>query len=139
MPGHSKGQIRIIEAFFSMLIIFSALAVCSFLSSLPEEMDDRSLTSNGIQVLIQLDRLDVLERMIEQGNWIVLSENLHLLLPLGVSYNLTVYNENMQQVNDEPVCRGHLDGNVVTVEYLCVSRDLQYNSYMLRLQLATVR
>lgn len=122
-----------------MLIVFSALAVCSLFSPLPEVMDEKALSSNGIQVLIQLDSEGSLERMIEQNNWAMLSENLRLLLPVGVSYNLTVYNVNMQQVNNEPVCRGYLNGNVATVEYLCISRALQYHSYMLRLQLATVR
>lgn len=139
MLGRNKGQIRVIEAFLSMLIIFSALAVCSILSSPPETVDERPLTSKGIQVLIQLDSEGLLERMIEQNNWTLLSENLHLLLPVGVSYNLTVYNENMQQINGEPVCRGYLNGNVATVEYLCVSQNLQYHSYTLRLQLATVK
>ena len=135
----NNGQIRVVEAFLSVFIIFSALAICSALSPSSSNSNQKTLAMQGMQALIQLDNDGTLGRMIEQGNWTALSEALQLLLPTGVSYNLTVYDENLQQINSVPISNGNLDGTVVAVEYVCASQSLQYHSYTLRLQMAVVK
>jgi len=139
MARNGRGQIRIAEAFLSALIIFSALAICSALSPPSNADNQQTLASQGMRALIQLDSDGTLGNMITQGNWTALSAALQLLLPLGVSYNLTVYDENMQQINSTPITNGNLVGNVAAVQYLCASQSLQYHSYTLRLQLAVVK
>jgi hypothetical protein len=137
--ARNSGQIRIAEAFLSALIIFSALAICSTLSPPSNGDNQQTLAAQGMRALIQLDSDGTLGNMITQGNWTALSAALQLLLPLGVSYNLTVYDENMQQINSTPITNGNLVGNVAAIEYLCASQSLQYHSYTLRLQLAVVK
>lgn len=139
MLKNRKGQIRVAEAFLSAFIIFSALAICSALSPPSDNDSQGALAAQGMEALIQLDSDATLGRMIGQSNWIMLSDSLQLLLPIGVSYNLTVYDENMQQINSVPISNGNLVGDVVAVEYLCASQELQYRSYTLRLQLAVVK
>ena len=66
-----KGQIRILEAFFAALLIFSAL----FLIPAPSTMDDEhldSLRKIGINALLQLDSDGSLSRLIENGDWLSL-------------------------------------------------------------------
>jgi hypothetical protein len=139
MARTSRGQIRVAEAFLSAFIIFSALAICSAFSPPSNDGNQQALAAQGMRALIQLDSDGTLGNMIAQGNWTALSDALQLLLPLGVSYNLTVYDENMQQINSTPITNGNLVGNVAAVEYLCASQSLQYHSYTLRLQLAVVK
>jgi hypothetical protein len=136
---NNGGQIRVVEAFLSVFIIFSALAICSALSPPSSNNNQKTLAVQGMQALMQLDNDGTLGKMIEQGNWTALSEALQLLLHIGVSYNLTVYEENMQQINSVPISNGNLDGTVVAIEYICASQGLQYHSYTLRLQLAVVK
>jgi hypothetical protein len=132
------GQVRVVEALLSTFIIFSALTICSTLSPISDNNQEKRLAAKGMQALIQLDSDDGLGKMIEQSNWAALSEALQLLLPTGVSYNLTVYDKDLQQVNNIPICNGFLGGDVAAVEYLCVSQSPQYHCYTLRLQLALV-
>jgi len=138
MSRSNRGQIRVTEAFLSALIIFSALAISAAFSPPSYNGDQKTLTARGMQTLLQLDSDGMLGKLIDQNNWTTLSEALRLSLPIGVAYNLTVYGEDMQQINTAPISNGNLAGNVVVVEYLCASQGLQYRSYTLRLQLSVV-
>lgn len=135
----SKGQVRVAEAFLSAIIIFSALTICSTMSMPTENNDQEILAVQGMQVLIQLDNDGTLGQLISQNNWTFLTESLRLLLPVGIVYNLTVYDESLQQINSVPISNGKLSGNIVAVEYLCVSQDSIYNCYVLHLQLSKVK
>ena len=139
MAKSTKGQIRVAEAFLSAFIIFSAMAICSALSPPSNGGSQQTLATQGMRALLQLDSDGTLGNMIARSNWTALSDALPLLLPMGVSYNLTVYDESMQQINNVPITNGNLVGNIAAVEYLCASQGLQYHSYTLRLQLAVVK
>jgi hypothetical protein len=139
MLRSNRGQIRVAEAFLSAVIIFSALAICSVLSPPSNGNNQKTLAAQGMQALIQLDSDGLLGKTIGESNWTALSDALQVLLPLGVSYNLTVYDENMQQINSVPVSNGNLVGNVASVEYLCATSSMQFHSYRLRLQLAVAK
>jgi hypothetical protein len=127
------------EAFLSAFLIFSALAICATLSPSPADGNEKTLATQGMQALVQLDSDGSLSEMIEASNWTALSNALQLLLPIGTVYNLTVYDENMRQVTSSPMSNGELVGNVVSIEYLCAVQGLQFRAYLLRLQLAMVR
>jgi len=144
MMKNNRGQIRVIEALLSAVIIFSALAICSALPPPSDNGNQMTVAAQGMQALVKLDSDGTLGKMIGQGNWTALSDSLQLLLPIGISYNLTVYDQNMQQIsaraiNSVPISNGNLVGNVDSVEYLCASQNLQYQYYRLRLQLAVVK
>lgn len=139
MGRGKRGQIRVMEAFLSAFLIFSALAISATLSPPAADGNEKTLATQGMQTLVQLDSDGRLGKMIEARNWTALSGALQLLLPVGAAYNLTVYDENMQQVTSSPVSNGDLVGDVVSIEYLCAVQGLQFRVYLLRLQLAVVR
>jgi hypothetical protein len=140
MLKNNKAQIRVTEAFLSAFIIFSALAICTVLSPpVGSGGGQNTLAARGMQLLVRLDDDGWLGETIADSNWTALSDAFRLSLPVGVVYNLTVYDANMQQVNSVPISNGNLVGDVVSVDYLCASQGLQYRSYLLRLQLAVVR
>jgi len=93
------GQIRILEAFLAVLIIFSAFAVSANLTATRSNMESDDLASVGLQALMQLDSDGGLSKLIDEEDWVGLRETLSLTLPAGTSFNMTVYNEQMQQVN----------------------------------------
>lgn len=136
---NGKGQVRIAEAFLSAIIIFSALTICSTMSIPSEDSDQEFLIIQGMQVLIQLDNDGTLGQLINQNDWAKLTENLRILLPMGITYNLTVYDEETQQINTIPISNGKLGENIVTAEYFCVSQNSEYNCYILHLQLSKVK
>ncbi|HVP40459.1 MAG TPA: hypothetical protein VMS95_00720 [Candidatus Krumholzibacteriaceae bacterium] len=139
MRRGKRGQVRVMEAFLSALLIFSALAISAALSPPATGGINKTLVAQGMQALVQLDSDGRLGEMIDARNWTALSGVLQLVLPVGAAYNLTVYDENMQQVTSSPVSNGELVGNVVSIEYLCAVQGLQFRVYSLRLQLAVVR
>jgi len=107
---------------------------------MPQENNDQEfLVIQGMQVLTELDNDGTLGRLINQNNWTVLTENLRFLLPVGIAYNLTIYDEKLQQINSLPLSNGKLSENIVTVEYLCASQNSEYNCYILHLQLSKVK
>lgn len=139
MRRDKRGQIRIMEAFLAALLIFSALAISAALSPTAADRNEKTLATQGMQTLVQLDSNGRLSKMMEARNWTALSSALQLLLPVDVTYNLTVYDETMQPVMSPPVSNGNLVGNVVSIEYLCAVQGLQFTVYLLRLQLAVVQ
>jgi hypothetical protein len=139
MSRNKRGQIRVMEAFLSAFLIFSALTVSAALSPPAVGGNRKTLAVQGIQVLVQLDSDGKLGEMIEARNWTTLSKALQLLLPVGATYNLTVYDENMHPVTGSPIRNGDLIGDVVSVEYLCAVQGLQFKVYLLRLQMAVTR
>ena len=140
MRRGNSGQIRVLEAFLATAVVFSALLLAGPIYIVLENNGDQEvLYSIGVNVLMELDRDGELGQLIAQSNWTVLSERLSCLLPLGVSYNLTVYNENMQVVNNALVSGGSLVANkVVSVQYILAERT-NFQFYVIRLQLAWMK
>lgn len=139
MKRNTRGQIRVMEAFLSAFLIFSALAITAALSPPAADGNKKNLADQGMQALVQFDSDGRLGDMIKAGNWTAVSDALRLLLPVGVAYNFTVYDENMQQVNSMPISNGGLLGDVASVDYVCAVQSQLFRVYLLRLQLAVVR
>jgi len=135
-----RGQIRVLEAFLATIIVFSALLLTKPIYVAFNSQDDQdALYSIGLNALIELDREGDLGRLIEQKNWTEISSRLSILLPLGVSYNFTVYDEELGILNDSSISSGNLNGrNVVSIQYLLVDRT-NFNFYVVRLQLAWMK
>jgi len=140
MPMDNRGQIRVLEAFFATAIIFGSLVLTVPAYVTFQSTDDNgTLYSLGLNVLTELNREGELGQLITQSNWAGLSSRLSLLLPVGVSYNVTIYNENLEAVNSSPISDGSLEGkSVISVQYLLVERT-HLNFYIVRLQLAYIK
>jgi len=131
-----KGQIRMLEAFLAVLVIFSASILSVKFSPATNFESEKLLSASGMQALIKLDNNGYLGKLIDESNWTAITENLEVLLPAGVSYNLTVYDDAMHQVNDFVIGNGLKGQKVVSVEYPCASQSSECRFYLVRLQLA---
>ncbi|MCS7124912.1 MAG: hypothetical protein NZ932_05825 [Candidatus Bathyarchaeota archaeon] len=140
MKGQNSGQIRVIEAFLAIFIIFSVTAISTNLATKSTRPTNNGLAALGMQALLQLDSDGSLGAYIAAGNWSGLRETLNLLLPVGVSFNLTVYDNEMRQVNTETVSNGGFNSQEVTlVKYVCASQNPEFSYYVVYLYLAVAK
>jgi len=132
-----KGQIRIIESFLAIAVVFSAMVVSVTFPSTPDLSKQKALANIGAQALIKLDTDGTLGNLIVQQSWTRMKTALDILLPLGVSFNMTVYDESGHAVNSESVQNSKLLGReAVTVQYLCANPSQTVQFFVVRLQLA---
>jgi len=137
MRRQKAGQIRIIEAFLAVLIVFSSFTLSTGLtvSRNADRRDD--LVSVGLQALMVLDSDGGFGKSITESNWTGLRNQLELVLPAGVSFNLTVYDSQMNIVNDAIVSNGGFSSQEVSlVEYACSEQATTYRGYVIHLYLA---
>ena len=137
MNCKNRGQIRIIEAFLAVFIIFSSLAVSANLTVTQNKTKRDDLASVGLQALMKLDSDGSLGNYIHCGAWASLRDALNIILPSGVSFNLTVHNKQMQQVNNAVISNGAFNSQEITfVEYICASQGSIFHCYIIHLYLA---
>jgi len=134
------GQVRALEALLASAVVFSALLVTvPIRMSLDNSRDRELLYTVGLNMLIELDRDGELGNLIAKNDWTTLSKRLSILLPLGVAYNLTVYDENMGVVNSVPVSGGGtLVNDVLSIQYPLAERT-SCQFYVIRLQLSWMK
>jgi hypothetical protein len=132
---NKKGQIRMLEAFLAVLTVFSASIISITFSPPTNFNDEKLLSTSGMQALIELDSDGTLGKLIDERNWTAIGEDLKILLPVGVSYNVTIYDDAMQQINDFTVGNGLKGQKVVSVEYPCAGQSSECHFYLVRLQL----
>jgi len=140
MLKDKRGQIRVLEAFLATILVFSALLLTKpVYVTFDSQYDQDALYSIGLNVLVEFNREGELGQLIDQRNWTEISSRLSTLLPLGVSYNFTVYDEESKIVNNSSISSGDLNGrNIVSVQYLIAERT-NFNFYVVRLQLAWMK
>ncbi|UCC33919.1 MAG: hypothetical protein JSW53_02645 [Candidatus Bathyarchaeota archaeon] len=137
---NDKGQIRTLEAFLAAVIISSTLVLSSAFSPEVGNKNPKSLKTLGMQALIELDFNGSLGSMVQQEEWVSIGECLAVLLPIGISYNLTVYNDQLQIVNSVPISNGDLVGqSVESIQYVCATQNPNPEYYLLQLQLTSAR
>ena len=136
-----KGQTKIIEAFLAIAVVFSALIISTVtFPSPPNLTKQKSLASLGTQTLIELDINGTLGKLIAQENWTAIKRSLDVLLPIGVSFNLTIFDENLSQINSHVIQNTNLLGReTVSVQYICASQSQNIQFFILRMQLAWTR
>jgi len=133
----NRGQIRIIEAFLAMLIIFSSFSISANLTSSQKIVNQSSLDSVGLHALLKLDSDGSLGKYVDNSDWADLRNALSLVLPTGISFNMTVYNEQMEQLNAEVVSNGSFNSREITcIEYICASQGQTFHCYIIHLYLA---
>ncbi|NIU38604.1 hypothetical protein GWN65_01135 [Candidatus Bathyarchaeota archaeon] len=132
----NRGQINIIEAFLAIAIIFSAVVISSVIfPSSPDLVKPKSLADFGQEALIKLDTNGELGKLIAYGNWTAIKQSLDILLPIDVSFNLTVYDEDLNKLNSQAIQNTNLGHEVVLVDYVCASQNTTVQFFILRLQL----
>jgi hypothetical protein len=137
MNRGKSGQIRVIEAFLAMIVIFSAFAVSANLAITRNATTNDDLATVGLQTLAALGSDGLLGEYANNRNWTALREAVNLVLPSSVSFNMTVYDSQMRQVNDVLISNGGLSGqDVEFVEYVCVARSSVFHSYIIHMSLA---
>jgi hypothetical protein len=137
MNNRNRGQIRIIEAFLAVLVIFSSFAVSSTFTPMQSANRREDLASVGFQALMRLDSDGNLGKHIANGNWTALRDALNTVLPAGICFNLTVYNDQMQQVNNATISNGGFSSQQIAfVEYLCTTQEPNFQCYIIHLNLA---
>jgi hypothetical protein len=134
----NKGQIRIIEAFFASILILSSLALIPSGTTVVNP-DTQVLSSTATQVLTALDSDGSLSKLIENNSWNTIRQCVESMLLPSTWFNLTVFNDNMQELNGIQICSGNPVGQtIVSTEYVCASVSRDYTMYIIRLQLSTV-
>jgi hypothetical protein len=132
-----NGQIRIFEAFLAVLLVSSALIISAKVSTSENVKKDMDLYSLGIQALLQLDQNGKLGELIDGRNWMLLGESLRNALPLGIVFNLTIYDEDGWALNNVVISNGALNlKEVVSIEYICGTQAPECHFYIVRLQLS---
>ena len=138
LKSDKRGMIRIIEALFASLLILSTIALVPSDFTV-EPTHYNTLSAEGTQVLVSLDSNGVLSKLIEDGNWTLLKNCLQSMLPVSLWFNLTVFNENMQVLNDVFISNGSpVSEDIVASNYVCATSAETYAVYLVRLQLAEV-
>ncbi|MGB8780000.1 MAG: hypothetical protein WCD81_05050 [Candidatus Bathyarchaeia archaeon] len=134
----NKGQMRVIEAFFASILLFSILTLVPAPRN-AGDTSDQTLISMGQNALMTLDNNGYLSRLIENQSWITLRECIQSAFPPTVWFNLTVFDENNTALNNIPISSGSpVNEEIVSLDYVCVSQSPNYSIYLIRLQLAVV-
>lgn len=137
MKLNNKGQMKTVEAFLSVLLLFSAFTITTQILPPSEKSKHNSLETLGLQTLLTVDNNGQLSKLIDEKNWTAITHILNIVLPIGVSYNLTVYNNTQHPVNDIVISNGFIsDGNIASIQYPCASSNSQPNYYIIRFQIA---
>jgi hypothetical protein len=137
VKNENKGQIRIIEAFLAVLIIFSSFAISANLTVTKNTTNHDDLPSIGLQALMKLNSDGSLGEWINCGDWTALRDALNLVLPAGIAFNLTVYNGQMHQINTDVISNGGFSSQDITfVEYVCASQGSNFHCYIMHLYMA---
>ena len=133
----NRGQIRIIEAFFASILLFSSLTLIPATQN--NSNDSTILASTAHNVLMSLDSNGYLASLVSNQSWINLKSSIQSSLSPMVWFNLTVFDENMTCINDVPICSGSaVSDRIVAVDYVCAGTSSDYVIYIIRLQLALV-
>jgi hypothetical protein len=134
----NRGQIRVIEAFFAAVLLLSALAMIPSGTHVGGS-NDEILHSVAQHTLITLDSDGTLSRLIENESWTALRECVQSLLSPAIWFNLTIFDENMNPINDVQISSGSpISNDIVAVNYVCASLNSSYRIYVVRLQLSNV-
>lgn len=134
---NSKGQMRTVEAFLAIILLFSALSISTQIAPEASSGTNCNLADAGMQMLYSLNRDGTLARLIDAQDWSELSIALDSSIPLGVTYNLTIYDGNWQVLNNVPVTNGRIQQSTTTsIQFPCASYGSQGGFYLLNLQMA---
>jgi len=132
----NRGAVHIIDAFLASLVISVALLYTCQAPLGDIQPEPLGFSAIGFQALLCLDKNSSLGKLIVDENWGEMEQQLNLVLPTGMSYNLTIIDENDVIVNDRLVSNGGLrEQNIESVEYLLAVERGECPLYKIRLQI----
>ena len=135
--SNKKGQVRVIEAFLASMLIMSCLALIP--TQATPKSSEVNLAWKAQNVLLALDSNGQLSSLVDNRDWAKLDQCIESALPLTTWFNLTVYDNNKNTLNDIPISNGGLvSDRISSVEYVCVSQKSTFAVYVLQLQLAVM-
>jgi hypothetical protein len=131
----SRGVVHTLDAFFAAVIIFTAILYASQIPRESELENSNTIKAIGFQTLMILDNNGTLGRFVEERKWQEMEEAFRVALPTGISFNLTIFDENGIVINDWAMSNGgFLSRNVHSIEYSLVVEAGLCPIYKLRLQ-----
>lgn len=131
-----RGAVHTLEAFLAAVIIFSTLLYSAVMPREKELPEGKPLEDLGMEALLKLDQDGILGRLIESRSWVDLERCLRTTLPVSVSFNLTVLDEEGAKINDRSISSGGLVGHTIaSVDYLLAVESAALPFYTLRLHL----
>ena len=133
--NNKKGQMRVIEAFFAALLVLSCL---SFVPAQQPQVDrSEDLSAKAQNILVSLDNNGYLSQLIEDQDWDSIRSCIQSTLPLMVWFNLTIYDTNLNVLNEYPISNGGaVSDKISSTEYVCATQNQEFTVYILQLQLA---
>jgi hypothetical protein len=135
--SNKKGQVRVIEAFFASVLLLSCLTLIPAQTSPKSSID--TLAWKAENVLLTLDGAGDLTSLVDNHDWATLGRCVESAFPLTTWFNLTVYDKDMNVLNDFPISNGGaVSDKIVSFDYVCASQNSTFAIYVLQLQLAVV-
>jgi hypothetical protein len=133
--NNKRGQIRVIEAFFAAVLMISSITIIPAIQSYSSNSEG-TLSSIALNVLTSIDNNGRLAELIGQSNWIAIQDIVESCISPALWFNLTIFDEQMEPLNDIIISSGSAIGNHIEVaNYVCASNNMTYALYMVRLQL----
>ncbi len=135
----NSGQMRTVEAFLAVLLLFSTLAIATSTSPSIDSTSIDDLADVGRQVIFSMEESGELSRLIDEEDWGTLGEALAASLPAGVLFNLTAYDAELNRLNNVTVSNGLTsDQNMISITCPCASRNPILSLYIVQVQLGKV-
>lgn len=130
-----RGVIHTIDALLAAAILTTALLYASQIPGDRDYTHDEALSVLGMQTLVKMDGNGTLGRLVNTRSWDDLENVMRVMLPTGVSFNVTIFDDRGNLVNDKVISNGGLRGRTVeSVEYGLVVEESSCPMYRIRLQ-----
>ncbi len=130
-----RGVIHTIDALLAAAILTTALLYASQIPGDRDYTHDEALSVLGMQTLVKMDGNGTLGRLVNTRSWDDLENVMRVMLPTGVSFNVTIFDDQGNLVNDKVISNGGLRGRTVeSVEYGLVVEESSCPMYRIRLQ-----
>jgi hypothetical protein len=130
-----RGVVHTIDALFAAAILTTALL---YASQIPRDRDythTKPLAVLGMQTLLKIDCNGTLGRLVHAQSWDKLENVMRVMLPTGVSFNVTIFDDQGNFVNEEVISNGGLHGRTIeSVEYSLVVEKGSCPLYRIRIQ-----
>jgi hypothetical protein len=133
-----RGAVHTIDAFLASLVLIATLIYTVQVPVESVRSTGPNLEVQGYQMLSSLDVNGTLGKLIESRSWTELTTVISVCLPHGVSYNLTILDENYEAVNDRIISNSGLKGiQITSIEYNLALSTTGCPLYKVRLQLGS--
>ncbi len=135
--SNKKGQVRVIEAFFASVLLLSCLTLIPAPAS--QKNSSGNLDWKSENILSTLNNDGQFASLVDNHDWAALGKCIESSLPLTTWFNLTVYDKDMNILNNFPISNGGAVSNkIVSYDYVCVSQNSTFAIYVLQLQLSVM-